>query len=287
MICPFSEAGCNWEGNFEEYHIHLRMCNYKSDLRQCLKPFPGSIDIEQGDLLQCDSHENVIQGHKRSEVSSETLRPQLKDLLTKAKDHLLRDLEQTVENKESDPVSLRVQIAMLEKQLYTLSIRQKCSDFRLPQAENTNTLTWRITQVTQRIADAQNGKSTMLSWPINSKRLGYKMCLRLYVMGDGIGKGTHISLFFVVMRGEFDNILQWPFTHKVTFKLINQAGGPDIVNTFKIDPNNSFGKPKSDMNIASNCPRFVSHTELERGGFIVDDTIFIECIIDISDLRHP
>ena len=32
--------------------------------------------------------------------------------------------------------------------------------------------------------------------------------------GDGIGKGTHLSLFFVVMHGEFDNILQWPFTHK-------------------------------------------------------------------------
>ena len=31
-----------------------------------------------------------------------------------------------------------------------------------------------------------------------------------------------MSLFFVVMKGEFDNTLQWPFTHKVTFKLINQ-----------------------------------------------------------------
>ena len=51
------------------------------------------------------------------------------------------------------------------------------------------------------------------------------MCLRIYILGDGIGKGTHMSLFFVVMKGEFDNILQWPFTHKVTFKLINQCGG--------------------------------------------------------------
>ena len=42
-------------------------------------------------------------------------------------------------------------------------------------------------------------------------------------MGDGIGKDTHLSLFFVVMHGEFDNILQWLFIHKVTFKFINQA----------------------------------------------------------------
>ena len=100
-------------------------------------------------------------------------------------------------------------------------------------------------------------------------------------MGDGIGKGTHLSLFFVVMRGEFDNILQWPFTHKVTFKLINQAGGKDIVDTFQPDPMSmSFWKPKSDVNIASGCPRFVPHTELERGGFIVDDTVIVNCSID-------
>ena len=73
-------------------------------------------------------------------------------------------------------------------------------------------------------------------------------------MGYGIGKGTHLSLFFVVMRGEFDNILQWPFTHKVTVKLINQAGGRDIVDTFQPDPmSSSFRKPKSDVNIASGC----------------------------------
>ena len=110
------------------------------------------------------------------------------------------------------------------------------------------------------------------------------MCLRLYIMGDGIGKGTHLSLFFVVMRGEFDDILQWPFTHKVTFKLINQAGGRDIVDTFQPDPmSTSFRKPKSDMNIAGGCPQFISHMELERSGFFVNDTIILMCVVNTSD----
>ena len=90
------------------------------------------------------------------------------------------------------------------------------------------------------------------------------------------------------MRGEFDNILQWPFTHKITFKLINQAGGRDIMDTFQPDPmSTALRKPKSDMNIASECPRFVSHIKLEAGGFIVDDTIFIKCIVDTSTIFHP
>jgi hypothetical protein len=151
--------------------------------------------------------------------------------------------------------------------------------------------TWKIIHFSkERVAAAaasERGKYTsMVSRPFYSGRYDYKMCLRLYIMGDGIGKGTHLSLFFVVMRGEFDNILQWPFTHKVTFKLINQAGGRDIIKTFQPDPI-SFRKPKSDMNIASGCPRFVSHTELEGNDFIVDDTIFIKCIIDTTTIFHP
>lgn len=41
------------------------------------------------------------------------------------------------------------------------------------------------------------------------------MCLRLYLNGDGTGRGTHLSLFFVVMRGPNDALLRWPFNQKV------------------------------------------------------------------------
>ena len=252
------------------------MCNYKSDLHQCFRPFFGSTDFKQGDLVQCHSCKSIIQGHKRSEVFGEPSQAQLKDLLTKAKDHLLRHLEEAVENKENNAASLRVQIAMLEKQIHSLNIRQKCSDFTLSQAENTNDdgfLTWKITQFSQQIADTQIGKSTLVLLPMYFERLGYKMLLWFYIMGDGIG---NLSLFFVV---------QWPFAFKITFKLINQAGGPDIVSTFKADPSNSLGKPMYDMNIASDCPRFVPHSELESD-YIVDDVIYIKCIIDTSDLDH-
>jgi len=30
-----------------------------------------------------------------------------------------------------------------------------------------------------------------------------------------MGKGTHVSLFFVVMRGAYDALLKWPFRQKV------------------------------------------------------------------------
>ena len=201
-------------------------------------------------------------------------------------------IREQLQAKDEEMISLRTKISELENQMRFRNAELEDRDFRLSLIENSNhdgTMIWKMPQFGQRKADAESGKYTSIfSLPFYSGRYGYKMCLRLYIMGDGIGKGTHLSLLFVVMRGEFDNILQWPFTHKVTFKLINQSGGHDIVDTFQPDPmSSSFRKPNSDMNIASGCPRFVSHTELERGGFIVDDTIFIKCIVDTSTICHP
>ena len=214
------------------------------------------------------------------------------DEMQKMKAMLMSSMREELEIRDKQISSLRSQIMKLDEQIRSKNAELEDRDFRLSLIENSNhdgSMIWKIPQLSQRRANAMNGKCiSIFSLPFYSGRYGYKMCLRLYIMGDGIGKGTHLSLFFVVMRGEFDNILQWPFTHKVTFKLINQAGGRDIVDTFKPDPtSNAFRKPQSDMNIASGCPRFVSHTELEGGGFVIDDTIFIKCNVDTSTMRHP
>ena len=187
--------------------------------------------------------------------------------------------------KEEELTSLRAQITKLERNQRSKNADFEDRDFRLSLIENSNrdgTMVWKIPQFSQRNTDAQSGKCpSICSLPFYSGHHGYKMCLRLYILGDGIGKGNYMSLFFVLMKGEFDNILPWPFIHKVTFKLLNQGNGRDTVDTFQPDPmSTSFSKPNSDMNIASGCPRFVSHEDLKSGGFKVDDTIFIKCIVD-------
>ncbi|XP_028994778.1 TNF receptor-associated factor 3 isoform X2 [Betta splendens] len=125
--------------------------------------------------------------------------------------------------------------------------------------------------------------------PFYTGYFGYKMCARVYLNGDGMGKGTHLSLFFVVMRGEYDALLPWPFKQKVTLMLMDQ--GPSrkhLGDAFKPDPNSSsFRRPQAEMNIASGCPLFVSQSVLETGSYIKDDTIFIKVTVDTSDLPDP
>ena len=64
------------------------------------------------------------------------------------------------------------------------------------------------------------------------------------VNGDGMGKNTHLSFFFVVMRGPFDGLLTWPFKQKVTLTLLNQTGKKHVLDSFHPNPNlSSFQCP--------------------------------------------
>ncbi len=214
------------------------------------------------------------------------------DVLSKVMSKVELNYKDDMKKKDNEIATLKSSLSKLEKLVKSKHAEFEDRDFRLSLIENSNydgSMVWKIPQFSQRMSDAQSGKYTSIfSLPFYTSRYGYKMCLRLYILGDGIGKGSYMSLFFVVMRGEFDNILRWPFVHKVTFKLINQANNRDVVDTFQPDPmSSSFRKPKSDMNIASGCPRFVSHTDLKNNGFIVDDTVFIKCMVDTHDAHHP
>ena len=48
------------------------------------------------------------------------------------------------------------------------------------------------------------------------------MCLAVVANGNGAGKGTHVSVFAYLMRGEFDDYLKWPFRGHVTVAILNQ-----------------------------------------------------------------
>ncbi len=118
-------------------------------------------------------------------------------------------------------------------------------------------------------------------------RFGYKMCARIYLNGDGQGKGSHVSLFFVVMRSEYDALLTWPFPCKITMKLLGQDSNPNVVESFRPDPNSSsFRRPSSDMNIASGCPLFVSQSKIASGSYVKKDCIFVEVMVDTSSLPN-
>ena len=147
-------------------------------------------------------------------------------------------------------------------------------------------LLWKITQFSRRRNEAVNGQQVSFYSPcFYTSRYGYKMCARIYLNGDDMGRGTHISVFFVVMRGQYDAILRWPFRQKVTFMLLDQDNVEHVIDAFRPDPNSSsFQRPRRETNIASGCPMFCSLTELNNHAYVRDDTMFLKIIVDTSDL---
>ena len=51
---------------------------------------------------------------------------------------------------------------------------------------------------------------------------GYEMCLRVDAAGVLGGKGTHISTFLYLMKGENDYALDWPLRGKFSIEVLNQ-----------------------------------------------------------------
>ena len=147
-------------------------------------------------------------------------------------------------------------------------------------------LLWKITEFARRRNEAVSGQKVSFFSPcFYTSRYGYKMCARIYLNGDGMGRGTHISVFFVVMRGQYDAILRWPFRQKVTFMLLDQDNVEHVIDAFRPDPNSSsFQRPRRETNIASGCPMFCSLTELNNHAYVRDDTMFLKIIVDTTDL---
>ena len=187
----------------------------------------------------------------------------------------IRRLERRVESQDHMLALRNVALADLEEYIR----QQEVSSYN-------GTLLWKISDFARRRNDARTGAQTSFySASFFTSRHGYKMCARIYLNGDGMGKGTHISLFFVVMRGQYDALLRWPFRQKVTLMLLDQDNIEHVIDAFRPDPNSSsFQKPRREMNIASGCPLFCPLSDLDKHAYVRDDTMFVKIIVDTSDI---
>lgn len=82
--------------------------------------------------------------------------------------------------------------------------------------------TWRIDSIREKIKLAEGGDinaSVIYSPSFYSLEAGYKLSLCIYPAGDN--NQGFMSLYFVVMKGRFDEILQWPFQRRVYLSLLN------------------------------------------------------------------
>jgi len=124
--------------------------------------------------------------------------------------------------------------------------------------------------------------------PFNTDKIescGYK--LKVKVVANKLGTGTFMWVFIVVMRGEYDAVLTWPFERNIRLTVIDQK--KDLVRrqniiSHVIRDNNpdAFKRPVGEENEAAMFPEMLTPERLNSRSYIVDDTLFLQ--VEISPL---
>ena len=233
---------------------------------------------------------HIEEKNRQQEIQIRSLQTQMQQRAVTAS--LTTTTENIGEVDQSRVVQLEKRYEDMERQMSLLKVHVSELELQLQASlasTHNGSFLWRIPDIPRRKRDAVEERITSIySPPFYTGRNGYKMCIRAYLNGDGAGYKTHLSLFFVVMKGEFDALLKWPFDYKVSLILVDQNHRKHIVQTFKPTPeSSSFQRPASDMNVASGCPQFAKLSVLEDNSYVTDEVLYIKCIVDTSRIFHP
>ena len=147
--------------------------------------------------------------------------------------------------------------------------------------ERCETFTWRIDGFSEVLTKAKSGEETYIeSSPFY--RCGYKCKISMNPNGLSSGENTHLSVYLIIMKGEYDATLTWPFHKKLTFTLIDQQENEHnreniVESTTTLGLKfSSFARPVKKQNVGWGFHDFVSHEKLQKKRYIVDDTIFVQ-----------
>ena len=83
-------------------------------------------------------------------------------------------------------------------------------------------------QIFPRMNKIQNSGSThtnqcMRSPAFSTHRYGYQLMASVFPTGHASGSGNHLSVYIGLVKGDYDNILEWPFRYPITVTLLDQC----------------------------------------------------------------
>ena len=172
--------------------------------------------------------------------------------------------------EEHEDTDMKQHLRLVVKQVQQLQLKQEAS---IPPA-TTIPSPFLYNQVPMKfiISDFSKKKEVHEVWvssPFYTHNGGYRFRLNVYLNGDGKGRGSHLSVFVALMRGENDRELQWPFEGDVTVELLNwevdkhhhsktihfsRYNDPIGISTSRVT--------NQETAIGIGEPQFISHTDL-------------------------
>ena len=155
---------------------------------------------------------------------------------------------------------------------------------------------WKIKSFSESLRQAKDGvKKKIESDPFYTGRYGYKLKMCAYPYFMGLVSPPHFLISIVLMEGEYDDILPWPFSKKVTFTIIDQ--NKDLKERLNQTvylrssvrgercPNEIIfsNRPGEKIKAIESNPLFISHKVLQTRRYIVNDTLFLQVDVESDD----
>lgn len=122
----------------------------------------------------------------------------------------------------------------------------------------------------------------MLSKPFSLWKNGYMLKIRLeFRAHPSLSSEDFMELNIVVVPGEFDPLLSWPFREKLRLRLIDQNPTSEHERTnlpylFNFErKENQCPRPLTEKDVLEFECAYVAIRELKNRNYIVNDTIFL------------
>lgn len=145
------------------------------------------------------------------------------------------------------------------------------------------TYTWRIKNYVQCREDSINGLTTpKYSRPFYTSCYGYKLCMRINLNGVEGEVGKHVALYVHMMRGDYDDNLDWPFAGTFTLSILDQSDDVSchrhISHTFKAEPNlQAFQRPIAPHNSRGyGSDKFASLEQISESQYVKNNTLRVK-----------
>ena len=128
---------------------------------------------------------------------------------------------------------------------------------------------WRIEGWPSKLAEARmGGAQGIISQSFYTGCPGYKFYMTVYPNGRKEGKGSHVAVYVALLRGDFDDELQWPFKGSCHVSILDQENrGRTHTRAFDArallpGAAKNFDKPTSSQNEGRGWQKYISHGEL-------------------------
>ena len=130
-------------------------------------------------------------------------------------------------------------------------------------------------------SEKQKANEEWYSSPFYTHNRGYKFRLQVYPNGYRGGRGSHLSVYAQLMRGEYDKELKWPFEGDIRVELLNwRADKNHLSCTIPFNrythPNGTHSAPVTNQETATSLgnAQFISHTDLASTTKYILDNYF-------------